>query len=120
MEVLHSPVCGEAEFFDRMWRVHADAWEMSCDRAMEITGLLQAEEPGDRVETLLGYTGSGVLTRMVDGEIVCTAGRESFGPGDHLWHMGGCVPGTSLGDTGYGWEEIEFQPSRLIGFVEVE
>mgnify|MGYP001945144530 CR=1 FL=1 len=120
LEVLHSPVCGEAEFFDRTWRVHADAWEMSCDRAMEITGLLQAEAPGDRVEPLLGYTGSGVLTRMVDGEIVCTADRESFGPGDHLWHMGGCVPGTLLGDSGYGWEEVEFHPSRLIRFVEVE
>lgn len=124
LEVLHAPECGEAEFFGRDWRVRADAWEMTCERAMEVAGLIQPEGSPDsgRVETLAGYTGSGVLTQMVDREVVCTAGRESAGrAGEWVWHMVGCVPGVPLGPSGSGdWEEVEFQPSTLLRFIEVE
>ncbi|MFD3688535.1 protein kinase [Nocardiopsis sp. NPDC058631] len=123
LEVLHAPACGEIEFYERGWQVRADAWEMSCDRAMETAELLAA---GDgRVEMALGYSGTGVNTYLVDEETACVGVRE-FDPelsgAESPWTLASCTPATVLGEGegGFGWEEIEFGESTLIRFVEVQ
>ncbi|MCK9869283.1 serine/threonine protein kinase [Nocardiopsis dassonvillei] len=121
LEVLHAPACGEFEFYERDWLVRADAWEMSCDRALEVAGLLGSE--GGRSELASGYTGSGVHTHFVDGELACVGVRE-FVPGlsgaESPWSLVSCTSATSLGESEFGWEELEFGESVLIRFVRVE
>lgn len=120
LEVLHAPACGEIGLYGRTWRVRAEAWEMSCDRAMETAGLL--ETGSERVETPIGYNGTGVVTYLVDGEIACTGVREEV-PGrpgaESPWSLISCTPATVLGQSEFGWEELEFAESTLIGFVRV-
>ncbi|ADH67894.1 serine/threonine-protein kinase [Nocardiopsis dassonvillei] len=121
LEVLHAPACGEFEFYERVWQVRADAWEMSCDRALEVAGLLGSE--GGRSELALGYTGTGVHTHFVDGELACVGVRESV-PGlsgaESPWSLVSCTSATSVGESEFGWEELEFGESVLIRFVRVE
>lgn len=121
LEVLHAPACGEFEFYERVWQVRADAWEMSCDRALEVAGLLGSE--GGRSEFAAGYTGSGVHTYLVDGELACVGVRE-FVPGlsgaESPWSLVSCTSFTSLGESEFGWEELEFGEPVLIRFVRVE
>ncbi|NKZ01792.1 serine/threonine-protein kinase [Nocardiopsis alborubida] len=121
LEVLHAPVCGEFEFYERVWQVRADAWEMSCDRAMEVAGLLGSE--GGRSEFALGHSGTGVHTYFVDRELACVGVRELV-PGlsgaESPWSLLSCTSAASLGESGYGWEELEFGDSVLIRFVRVE
>nr|WP_241480221.1 hypothetical protein [Nocardiopsis halotolerans] len=123
LEVLHAPVCGELEFYGRGWRVRADAWEMSCDRAMEISGLLGPES--ERVEFALGYTGTGMDTFIVDREVACTGMRDHV-PGlsgaESPWSLVDCTPAAATGVTDPDWEEWEeweFAPSTLIRFLRV-
>ncbi|MEU1902410.1 serine/threonine-protein kinase [Nocardiopsis dassonvillei] len=121
LEVLHAPACGEIGLYGRTWRVRAEAWEMSCDRAMETAGLL--ETGSERVETPIGYNGTGVVTYLVDGEIACTGVREEI-PGrpgaESPWSLISCTSATSLGESEFGWEELEFGEPVLIRFVRVE
>ncbi|MFD6950374.1 phosphotransferase [Nocardiopsis sp. TSRI0078] len=120
-EVFHAPACGEVELYERTWQVRADAWEMTCDRAMEVAGLLGTES--ERVETPLGYAGTGAITYLVDREMACTGVRD-FVPGlsgaSSPWSLVHCTPAASAGETDLGWEEFEFGPSTLIRFVRVE
>ncbi|NYH55498.1 hypothetical protein HNR06_005087 [Nocardiopsis arvandica] len=120
LEVLHAPACGEVELYERVWQVRADAWEMTCDRAMEVAELVGTEN--ERVETPIGYAGTGAVTYLVDREIACTGVRD-FVPGlsgaSSPWSLVHCTPASSLGETDLGWEEFEFGPSTLIRFVQV-
>ncbi|WP_150237633.1 serine/threonine-protein kinase [Nocardiopsis quinghaiensis] len=121
LEVLHAPVCGETELYERGWRVRADAWEMSCDRAMEVAGLLGTES--ERVETPIGYAGTGAVTYFVDREMTCTGVREFVPelPGaSSPWSLVDCEPAASAGETDLGWEELDFEPSTLIRFLRVD
>ncbi|MFL1439841.1 hypothetical protein, partial [Nocardiopsis protaetiae] len=122
LRVLHAPVCGTVDAFERNWEVTATAWEMGCDRAMEVSGLMEGplsgEGTSDRVQYLQGYSGTGVTSLLVDDEVVCVSYRDELGDLVRIWYLSSCVPGRVTGVAEFGYEEVEEDPSLLIVFDE--
>ncbi|GAB2488845.1 serine/threonine-protein kinase [Nocardiopsis aegyptia] len=124
---VHAPVCGRRDISEKTWEVRADGWDMSCERALEVTDLAYfAEEDEDRVEFLLGYSGSGTTSFLVDEEIYCMAVRDYdmneayFEFGTNPWFLHPCRGATPQGQGELGYLEVDIEDTVLIGYVLVE
>lgn len=74
-DVVYAPICGTVVMGypgEQEWKVQASGWDMDCDRAMDVAGVL--EDPGDHQDRLVflnGRPSRGTL-RVIDDTVACS------------------------------------------------
>ncbi|WP_040702840.1 serine/threonine protein kinase [Nocardiopsis ganjiahuensis] len=103
-DVVHAPICGSIVSgwpAQQEWDVQASSWDMDCDRAMDIAGVVEdSSGQEDRVAFLFGRFSRGT-TRAIDETVACGDGwnldaGEEPDPGENVAPLSDCRPITNF------------------------
>lgn len=126
-DVVHAPICGSIVSgwpAQEEWDVQASGWDMDCDYAMDVAGVI-ADPTGqeDRETYLFGRFSRGT-TRAIDETVACTSGwdlgpSEEPNPTENVIPHGPCRPITDFTEpteASPDFYDAEIVPIILIDF----
>ncbi|WP_026116782.1 serine/threonine protein kinase [Nocardiopsis valliformis] len=124
---VHAPVCGSVQTSEREWEVQASAWEVDCDYAMDVSEMMLSGSEAfgygadqERVEVLMGYSGSGGTTWLVDEVMACAVFRRDLEGliENRTYFLSPCQAATKQSQASEDWPyaEVEFGSRTLIDY----